>query len=220
MDRRIYFWILYMCCAVAFISCSGDEGEYKVICNVEYGIRVDSIALFQYEDDYKAIRCSGYRKLNTSREVEFSGKVNKPKIAYIQLNGNSILSNRYYFILENSHVEIKIGNGHLKISGGDLTNQYFNIFAERRGIYNKRKSLRLKYIKLLADSLVNDSMDYEFKRINDQLSDSLQRLYRKSIMRSDLVSDIIWNQYGNEITMTDEMKKLTAKYQASYRSVK
>lgn len=214
-------YILLFCVFAALCGCTNSlNNGYHLLCNVSKDVRADSIMLFEYEDDYDELRLCGSQHLNQNRSTMFEGEINKPKIAFVQLNKSSFAGGKYYFILESGQILIRVGNGHLKITGGKLNEEYFEAFAERRGIINKKNSLRKKYRKLVADSAVTDSIDNVFRDANKQLSDSMQRLYRKVLLRGDLVSTVIWTQYGNEVTLTEELKKNIKNHPDVYKLVK
>lgn len=221
MVRRFPTYIIaFFCAASVLFSCSDNAGKgYRIVCNVSKDVEADSIMLFEYEDDYDAVRLCGTQHINQNRSAIFNGRVNKPKVAYIQL-GKFSFAGRYYFIMDNNDITIRIGNGHLKIQGGELNNEYFEAFAERRGIINKKNSLLRQYKKLAADSAITDSIDRQFQLSHQQLSDSLQRLYRRVLMRNDLVSAVMWTQYGNEVSVTDDVKNAMMERPDIYKLVR
>lgn len=221
MIRRLHIYVAAIFCIVAVMSgCSSNAGSgYRIVCNVAKDVDADSVMFFEYEDDYDAVRLCGVQKINQNRSAVFEGSVNKPKVAYIQL-GKSSFAGRYYFIVDNNEIMVRIGNGHLKIKGGELNDEYFEAFAERRGIINKKNVQMRQYKKLVADSAITDSIDKQFVLSHQQLSDSLQRLYRKVLLRNDLVSAIIWTQFGNEVTTTDDIMKAISEHPNIYKLVR
>lgn len=202
------------------MACSEqDSNSYQVVCHIDKSIRVDTVVMYQYEDDYNSLRICGKVPVSRGATVEFSGSVNKPKIAFVTLDEYD-WSERVYFVLENNRIVIRIGNGHLSIKGGERNDDYFKVFAERRGILNQEKSLRNRYMKMASSKALTASEDSLMLVEHKQLSDSLQRFYRQVMSRNDMVSEMMWSQFGNEITMTAEMKPIIDAFMEHHKLVK
>ena len=184
-------------------SCARNETEsYKINCRVDAGVYADSVRVYQLEEDYNAVRMLGeWGNKADGSEMTLSGSVDVPRVAFVSLDshiGKSVV----YFIIENADINLRIGNGYLNMEGGRLCKDYFGIFAERRGVVNKRKTLRKRYMELVAANAVTDSIDRAFADADKALADSLQRLYRRAVDAHDVVATAVWCQYGNEMNLT------------------
>ena len=127
---------------------------------------------------------------------------------------------RVYFILENDDIELSIGNGFLNIRGGELNDAYFKVFAERRGIVNRRKSLRRGYDEAVKNDAITDSLDKAYFSADKLLADSLQRLYSRTLNMNNIVTSAVWCQFGNEFNESEQLKKKLAKDSLLHNFVK
>lgn len=216
-------YILITAIASLLVSCADkkphEDGTFRLICNVAPDLAVDSIYVYQYEDDYNSIRLIDQCKLNSHHSAEVKGVANKPKIGIIKF-GQAKYPPEAFFVLESAEIVVRVGNGHISVCGGELNRQYFKLFSDRWKIISDKRAVRKAYERASKNCTLTDSIDAEFLHSNNALNDSLQSLYDKAIMRGDLISDMIWLQFGNDITITPQLSEKLRQGGKSYKFVK
>ena len=202
-------------------SCSEQEDlGYRIDCRIDSGVEADSVKVYCYDEGYRALRLLGAHSIaSEGRIVKLKGRIDAPSIAFVEIH-NNFMRERVYFILENDDIELSIGNGFLNIRGGELNNAYFKVFAERRGIVNRRKSLRRGYDEAVKNDAITDSLDKAYFSADKLLADSLQRLYSRTLNMNNIVTSAVWCQFGNEFNESEQLKKKLAKDSLLHNFVK
>ena len=184
--------------ALALAGCDGNQRgmDYKVTCHVETKQQHDSATLLVLEEDYNQLRLCGSGKLS-SGSISFSGQTDKPRVALIRWDNDSLQP--FYFVLDAGETAINIKDGSWAITGSPANSEYMHYINQRNDIMNARVTTWQEYLTKANDSSLNREDEMRMVRQDSLLNDSLQRITVERINRGDAVGRIIRERYGNSL---------------------
>ena len=183
----------------AMTSCNNRNShgmDYNVTCTVDNKLGRDSATLLVLEDDYGQLRLCGSSRSDNGT-FTFSGQTDKPKVALIRWDNDSIKP--FYFVLEGGNIVIAIRPGSWDIKGSALNSQYLHYINQRNSIMDSRVATWQEYLNMAADSSLKHDDELRMVRQDSLLNDSLQRITVERINRGDAVGRIIKERYGQQL---------------------
>ena len=192
--------------AALLASCDGhDQGlSYQLKVTLDNKLRHDSATLLVLEEEYNQLMVCGTAKAQNGT-FTFTGQTDKPKVALIRWDNDSV--SPFYLVLESGNIDVTINPGSWHITGSPLNSSYLHYINQRNGIMNARVATWQEYLKMAADSSLKRDDEMLMVRQDSLLNDSLQRITVEHINRGDAVGRIIGERYGKQLDQ-EHMKLL------------
>ena len=183
----------------------GHSGlDYRVNVALDSKHHHDSATLLVLEEEYNRLRVCGTARVKNGK-FTFTGQTDKPKVALIRWDNDSV--SPFYLVLESGNIDVTINPGSWHITGSPLNSSYLHYINQRNGIMNARVATWQEYLKMAADSSLKHDDEMLMVRQDSLLNDSLQRITVEHINRGDAVGRIIGERYGKQLDQ-EHMKLL------------
>lgn len=198
MMKKIILTIGALLAIMAMTGCDKHARglDYKVSCTIDNTMHHDSATLLVLEDAYNQLRVCGTGRIDGSTFI-FTGQTDKPKLALIRWDNDSLQP--FYFVLESGVTHINIKRDSWTITGSTENSKYIHYINRRNGIINARVATWQEYLNMAADSSLKRDDELRMVRQDSLLNDSLQRITVELINRGDAVGRIIRERFASQL---------------------